>query len=109
IRVALLTQEIPQDLTGSVSEVVSAGTTHASDDHETAWQVQQRVGHLLSSMGLPAEDRFEGLSSGMKRRVLLARALASSPDLLLLDEPTNHLDIDAIAWLEDFLGRWRGT
>ncbi len=46
---------------------------------------------------------FETLSGGTKRRALLARALASTPDILLLDEPTNHLDIESIEWLEDFL------
>ena len=60
-------------------------------------------------MGLDPEGRFEKLSSGMKRRVLLARALVSKPDLLLLDEPTNHLDIDSIAWLEDFLLKMRAS
>ena len=60
-------------------------------------------------MELPADARFEVLSSGMKRRVLLARALVASPDVLLLDEPTNHLDMDAITWLEDFLARWPTT
>ncbi|KAI1691724.1 ABC transporter ATP-binding protein uup [Ditylenchus destructor] len=45
----------------------------------------------------------------MKRRVLLGRALVSSPDLLLLDEPTNHLDIEAIDWLEAFLKGWSGS
>ena len=45
----------------------------------------------------------------MKRRVLLARALVSAPDLLLLDEPTNHLDIESIDWLEQFLKSWNGA
>ncbi|MCL4168934.1 UNVERIFIED_CONTAM: hypothetical protein GTU68_030858, partial [Idotea baltica] len=60
-------------------------------------------------MELDADAPFESLSSGMKRRVLLARAIAMSPDVLLLDEPTNHLDIPAILWLEDFLSRWKNT
>ena len=60
-------------------------------------------------MGLDPDARFEDLSSGMKRRVLLAQSLVSEPDILLLDEPTNHLDIDAIRWLEGFLPRAGGT
>lgn len=73
------------------------------------WQVEQQVEEVISRMGLDAGADFSALSGGMKRRVLLARALAARPDLLLLDEPTNHLDIESIAWLEAFLAKWRGA
>jgi ATP-binding cassette subfamily F protein uup len=63
----------------------------------------------LSRLQLPADQPFDELSGGLKRRALLARALVSEPDLLLLDEPTNHLDIDSITWLEEFLLNFRGT
>ncbi|MBS0261942.1 MAG: ATP-binding cassette domain-containing protein [Planctomycetes bacterium] len=74
-------------------------------DHDTGWKLQQQVESVLGRMGLPAQVKFETLSSGMKRRVLLAQALASAPHILLLDEPTNHLDVESITWLEDFLLR----
>jgi ATP-binding cassette subfamily F protein uup len=108
-KVAMLGQEVPQDIAGPVREIIAAGLGPAAEDHEHAWQAERRVAQLITEMNLPGDGNFAALSSGMKRRVLLARALVSSPDLLLLDEPTNHLDIDAIAWLEDFLLRWPGT
>ncbi len=68
-----------------------------------AWSIEQRVETILSRMQLDADAEVATLSAGMKRRVLLARALVQSPNVLLLDEPTNHLDIATIEWLEEFL------
>jgi ATP-binding cassette subfamily F protein uup len=106
--VALLQQDVPQDLAGTVHDVVASGLPVAAED-DPAWQREQAVEQVVTRMTLTGAADFEALSAGMKRRVLLARAVVGQPDLLLLDEPTNHLDIEAIEWLEDFLGRWRGT
>jgi ATP-binding cassette subfamily F protein uup len=106
--VALLQQDVPQDLVGLVREIVAAGLPPAPSG-EAAWQGEQAVAEILSRMELDGGAAFEALSAGLKRRALLARAVVGQPDLLLLDEPTNHLDIEAVEWLEGFLGRWRGT
>ena len=108
-KVALLQQDVPQDIQGKVADVVRSGVPKIPREHEPAWKAEQRYEQIISTMNLPVDALFETLSSGMKRRVLLAKALVAGPDLLLLDEPTNHLDIDSIAWLEEFLSRWNTT
>ena len=109
--VSLLPQDVPQHLSGRVFDIIARGLASTAEDaaDESEWRSRQLVDQIVSRMELDGEASFEVLSSGMKRRVLLAQSLVSAPDLLLLDEPTNHLDIDAITWLEDFLLRWRGT
>ena len=135
-RIAGLSQDVPADIAGPVYDVVAAGLgelgaqlaryhhiTHDGDDIDmdelgrlqaaidagNGWQLEQRVDEVVSRLDLPGESEFQALSGGMKRRVLLGRALVAAPDLLLLDEPTNHLDIESIAWLEGFLREFAGS
>lgn len=108
-RVSLLPQDVPTDLVGTVRDVVRAGLGAHFDDPDQAWRAEDRLERVLATMNLPSDRPCESLSSGMKRRVLIARAIVAQPDLLLLDEPTNHLDLASIEWLEDFLSRWGTT
>jgi ATP-binding cassette subfamily F protein uup len=106
LRITRLPQDVPAGHGGSVAAEVARGLE--DDDHHVD-KSDHRVQTVLSRIGLDPDARFEELSSGMKRRVLLARAIVNDPDILLLDEPTNHLDIESIRWLEAFFLRYAGT
>jgi ATP-binding cassette subfamily F protein uup len=78
-------------------------------EDKNLWETERFLHQLLEKMELDPEDEVKGFSAGLKRRVLLGRAVVSRPEFLMLDEPTNHLDIPSIQWLENFLDKFDGA
>ncbi|MEO1393291.1 MAG: ABC-F family ATP-binding cassette domain-containing protein [Cyanobacteria bacterium J06634_5] len=77
---------------------------------EGAWDLETNAKIILSKLGIEDfEVRVGDLSGGYRKRIALATALMSDPDLLLMDEPTNHLDAESVEWLQDYLSRFRGA
>jgi ATP-binding cassette subfamily F protein uup len=137
LRVSQLAQTLPTELDHTVRAAVASGlhrlqalhrqyheqselnldkaglreleALHRRIDAAGGWNIEQLVETIISDLQLPGDKMLNELSGGWQRRVALAHALVSKPDLLLLDEPTNHLDFATIEWLEHRVRSFPGS
>ena len=137
LRISQLVQTLPQELDQTVHDYVASGLAELQAlieiyearsrqqldknglreledlqhriEAQGGWHIDQQVQTILSELDLPAEKKLAQLSGGWQRRVSLAKALISHPELLLLDEPTNHLDLSTIQWLENRVYAFPGS
>ncbi|MEK9714003.1 MAG: ATP-binding cassette domain-containing protein, partial [Thalassolituus sp.] len=136
LRISVLQQELPKGVERKVYDVIADGVGKtgkliAQYHDETAkgenadlkrleslqaqieaadgWSWQQKVDAVIQRLNLPQDSDFNQLSGGWQRRVMLARAFVTEPELLILDEPTNHMDVETIEWLEEQLKQFNGA
>ena len=112
IRIAFLEQEYPFDGEKSIFDQIMTSSEEFTKglDQEHLWEYERRVVKFLTNFNLPDPyQKMKELSGGEVKRVALTQMLASEADFFIMDEPTNHLDIDAIEYLEGYLGRSRCT
>lgn len=111
IRIAFLEQEYAFEPEKTVFRQIMDSSRMYTEglDEDGLFSYELRVNKFISNFGLSRDSLMKNLSGGEVKRVALARMLASEADFFIMDEPTNHLDIDAIEYLENYLGHSRST
>ena len=111
IRIAFLEQEFAHDPEKDIFTQVMDSSKQFTEglDDDGLFAYELRVKKFITSFGLQSDSLMKNLSGGEVKRVALTVMLASEADFFIMDEPTNHLDIDAIEFLENYLGHSRST